>query len=115
VIVVSSLTLELALHGVAQEVAALLVFFRLWRIVRIMHGLADVLEIHHEEHLAEHHRELERLNEVRPAAALPAPPGISSMLPLHFWSAVPLSCTTALSSSTSNQPTSCYSQVKGNA
>lgn len=58
VIVVSSLVLELALHGVAQEVAALLVFFRLWRIIRIMHSVAEALQLTHEEELSKHHREM---------------------------------------------------------
>ena len=40
--VTTSLVLELALHGVAEEVIGLLVFFRLWRIVRVMHSLTEV-------------------------------------------------------------------------
>jgi hypothetical protein len=40
VVVVTSLTLELTLRGIAQEVASLLIFFRLWRILRVMHGVA---------------------------------------------------------------------------
>ncbi len=40
VVVITSLTLELTLRGIAQEVASLLIFFRLWRILRVMHGVA---------------------------------------------------------------------------
>lgn len=55
VVVVASLTLELTLRGVAQEVASLLVFFRLWRLLRVMHGVAEAMEVHHEEELRHHH------------------------------------------------------------
>lgn len=56
VVVVVSLTLELTLKGVAQEVASLLVFFRLWRLLRVMHGVAEAVELGHERELERHHR-----------------------------------------------------------
>lgn len=49
VVVVTSFTLELSLRGVAQEVASLLIFFRLWRIMRIMHGVAEAMELNHSQ------------------------------------------------------------------
>ncbi|EFN53563.1 hypothetical protein CHLNCDRAFT_136713 [Chlorella variabilis] len=52
VIVVISFTLELSLRGVAQEVASLLIFFRLWRIMRIMHGVAEAMELNHSQELS---------------------------------------------------------------
>ncbi|KAL4422153.1 hypothetical protein ABPG77_006842 [Micractinium sp. CCAP 211/92] len=55
-VVIISLTLELTLKGVAQEVASLLVFFRLWRLLRIMHGVAEAMELNHEQELERHHR-----------------------------------------------------------
>ncbi|KAL4459107.1 hypothetical protein ABPG75_013972 [Micractinium tetrahymenae] len=51
VVVVTSFTLELSLRGVAQEVASLLIFFRLWRIMRIMHGVAEAMELNHSQEL----------------------------------------------------------------
>ncbi|KAL4458462.1 hypothetical protein ABPG75_013327 [Micractinium tetrahymenae] len=56
VVVVASLSLELTLKGVAQEVASLLVFFRLWRLLRVMHGVAEAMELNHEKELEQHHR-----------------------------------------------------------
>ena len=41
-VVIASLVLELALKGTDKEVAALLIVFRLWRIIRVMHGVAEV-------------------------------------------------------------------------
>lgn len=51
VIVLISFTLELSLRGVAQEVASLLIFFRLWRIMRIMHGVAEAMELNHSQEM----------------------------------------------------------------
>ncbi|KAI3435829.1 hypothetical protein D9Q98_001887 [Chlorella vulgaris] len=56
VVVISSLVLELSLHNLAQEVASLLVFFRLWRVLRVMHGVAEAIELNHESELSHHHR-----------------------------------------------------------
>ncbi|KAI7840282.1 hypothetical protein COHA_006064 [Chlorella ohadii] len=55
VVVITSLTLELTLRGIAQEVASLLIFFRLWRILRVMHGVAEAMELNHEHELEQHH------------------------------------------------------------
>ena len=33
----------------AQEIASLLIFFRLWRIMRLMHGVAEAIELRHQE------------------------------------------------------------------
>lgn len=60
-IVVISFTLELSLKGVAQEVASLLIFFRLWRIMRIMHGVAEAMELNHTQELHKHQHEIVHL------------------------------------------------------
>ncbi|GAB4815746.1 hypothetical protein N2152v2_002792 [Parachlorella kessleri] len=67
-VVVTSLVLELALHGVAQEAVALLVFFRLWRILRIMHSVSEVLEMDHEEREETHHKLLAQAQQKLAAA-----------------------------------------------
>lgn len=64
VVVISSLVLELSLHNLAQEVASLLVFFRLWRILRVMHGVAEAIELNHESELSHHHRLVHGLQQV---------------------------------------------------
>ncbi|EFN54197.1 hypothetical protein CHLNCDRAFT_135664 [Chlorella variabilis] len=56
VVVVSSLVLELSLHNVAREVASLLIFFRLWRLLRVMHSVAEAMELNHEGEVERHHR-----------------------------------------------------------
>lgn len=61
VIVVVSLVLELSLKGVAQEIASLLIFFRLWRIMRLMHGVAEAIELRNEEASHGHQREVAEL------------------------------------------------------
>eukprot|EP00887_Chlorella_sp_A99_P000962 scaffold5.g962.t1 len=76
-VVVASLTLELVLRGVGAEVASLLIFFRLWRIVRIMHGVAEAIEMHHETEAEGAKRRTEALQRAldaarRQAAALQA-------------------------------------------
>ncbi len=37
---------------------------RRWRILRIMHSVTEVLELQHEEHLEEHHKQLEQMQQV---------------------------------------------------
>lgn len=44
---------------------ALLVFFRLWRVVRIMHSLMEALELNHEEVTKQHHAQVAQLQKVR--------------------------------------------------
>eukprot|EP00887_Chlorella_sp_A99_P006441 scaffold3.g6441.t1 len=56
-----SLVLELSLKGVAQEIASLLIFFRLWRIMRLMHGVAEAIELRNEEASHGHQREVAEL------------------------------------------------------
>lgn len=60
-IVVTSLVLELVLKGIERETLSLLVVFRLWRLVRIMHAVSEGLELRHEEALEAHHAEMEAL------------------------------------------------------
>lgn len=46
--VVSSLVLELVLRSTdLQEVVALLIVFRLWRLVRVVHATEEILHIEH--------------------------------------------------------------------
>lgn len=56
IIIVTSLILESLLRGPARDTVALLVVFRLWRIVRVMHGITEVETVEHEEELKRHHR-----------------------------------------------------------
>ena len=60
-IVIVSLVLELVLKGVERETLSLLVVFRLWRLVRIMHAVSVELEMQHDEALQRHHAEMEAL------------------------------------------------------
>jgi voltage-gated hydrogen channel 1 len=60
-IVCISLALEilaLTLHERVTEIGGLLVIFRLWRVVRVMHAVGDVQHHVDEEHM----RKLERTN-----------------------------------------------------
>lgn len=65
----TSLALELTLRGIAQEVASLLIFFRLWRILRVLHGVAETMELSHEQAEERHHLLIHGLQQVRRAAA----------------------------------------------
>ena len=56
VIIVTSLTLEILLRGPAREVVSLLVVFRLWRIIRIMHSIIEAMEISFDEKIEKHHQ-----------------------------------------------------------
>ncbi|KAH7619219.1 hypothetical protein Ndes2526B_g06173 [Nannochloris sp. 'desiccata'] len=58
-IIVTSLVLEILLRGPSREVVSLLIIFRLWRLVRIMHAIAEEIATEHEESAKQHHK-LER-------------------------------------------------------
>jgi hypothetical protein len=60
-VVVSSFALELSLRGVAQEVASLLIFFRLWRIIRIMHGVAEAMELNYGQEMGRLQQRVQQL------------------------------------------------------
>jgi voltage-gated hydrogen channel 1 len=77
-IIIASLVLEIVLRGAAREVTALLIIFRLWRLVRIMHSIAEEVSIEHGESIEKHH-ELEkemqkRINELERGLQLPPSP-----------------------------------------
>ena len=61
VVIVSSLVLECVLRGVAQETVSLLIVFRLWRLVRVMHGVAEAVAADAETELGRHHGAEQRL------------------------------------------------------
>ncbi|PSC73972.1 hypothetical protein C2E20_2559 [Micractinium conductrix] len=95
VVVVTSFTLELSLRGIAQEVASLLIFFRLWRIMRIMHGVAEAMELNHSQelsHLHTHNLQLEaelsvsqqKLQELQQQVALLNVAAAAKGIDLHF-------------------------------
>jgi len=63
-IIVASLVLEAVLRGAAQETVSLLVIFRLWRLVRILHGTAETMMLDHESKLEKHHEVEKELEEV---------------------------------------------------
>ena len=50
-VIVVAFVLEIALHGVAQELAGLLVLIRFWRIIRLMDAVALTVAMHSEEAL----------------------------------------------------------------
>lgn len=60
-VVISSFALELSLRGVAQEVASLLIFFRLWRIIRIMHGVAEAMELNYGQEMGRLQQRVQQL------------------------------------------------------
>ena len=66
IIVVVSLILEILLRGVAQEAVSLLVVFRFWRLIRVMHGVAETMALEHSENLDKHHALQHELQNVRP-------------------------------------------------
>lgn len=45
-VVIISFVLELLLHGVAQELVAVFIIVRLWRIIRIIHAVGVSIKIH---------------------------------------------------------------------
>lgn len=55
-IIVTSLVLEVLLRGPARDTVALLVVFRLWRLVRVMYGVVEVETAEHEAALGKHHK-----------------------------------------------------------
>ncbi|KAL7748244.1 hypothetical protein RI367_006430 [Sorochytrium milnesiophthora] len=61
VIVIASLSLEVVLRGLAFDIAGLVVIFRLWRVVRIVHGVSEALELEHEGHLSRLDVKIEQL------------------------------------------------------
>lgn len=63
-IIIASLVLEIVLRGAAREVTSLLIIFRLWRLVRIMHSIAEEVTIEHGESIEKHH-ELEKKMQMR--------------------------------------------------
>lgn len=55
--ILSSLILEIMLRGPAGEIAALLIAFRLWRSIRMVHGgVMIALKVEHHDTLEAHHR-----------------------------------------------------------
>jgi hypothetical protein len=79
-IIIASLVLEIVLrqNQDAREVASLLIIFRLWRLVRIMHGIVEEVTVENEERMKNHHR-LEkkmqmRINELELQLNLPPSP-----------------------------------------
>ena len=60
----SSLVLDFVLRGVAKEVASLIVVFRLWRLLGLVHGVAEAMEANHEAELEQHHRLVHGLQQV---------------------------------------------------
>lgn len=65
VIIVASLVLESVLRGTTQEAVSLLVVFRLWRLVRVLHSTAETMVLRQEDMLEEHHRLVKDLEQVR--------------------------------------------------
>jgi hypothetical protein len=55
-VIVTSLVLEILLRGPSREVVSLLIIFRLWRLARIMHAIAEEITIEHEESIKQHHK-----------------------------------------------------------
>lgn len=55
-VIIASLILEVLLRGPARETAALLVVFRMWRLVRVMHSVAESINMQHEEQVEKHHK-----------------------------------------------------------
>jgi len=62
-VIITSLILEILLRGPSREVASLLIIFRLWRLVRIMHALAEEITIEHEESSKHHHKLEEKMQQ----------------------------------------------------
>jgi hypothetical protein len=79
-IIVSSLTLEVVLRQkpAAREVSSLIIIFRLWRLVRIVHNITEQVSIKHRESLKKHHKlekkMHERINELERQLQLPPSP-----------------------------------------
>jgi hypothetical protein len=74
-IIIASLVLEVVLRGAAREVTSLLVIFRLWRLVRIMHSIAEEVSAEHGESIEQHHKlekkMQQRINELEKQLQLP--------------------------------------------
>ena len=82
-IIVASLVLEAILRGQAGEAAvSLLIVFRLWRLVRVLHSTTETMVVRYDERIEAHHKaELELVLEVqglrqrlRAAGLDPGPP-----------------------------------------
>jgi hypothetical protein len=71
-IIVASLVLEAVLRGVARETVSLLIVFRLWRLVRVMHGVAESVAEEHVVRMERHHDKERALAQVSaPASSCP--------------------------------------------
>jgi hypothetical protein len=64
VVIVASLILEIMLRGVAREAVALLIAVRLWRVVRIMHAIADTIHLEHDLKHDQADQRIQELEEV---------------------------------------------------
>jgi hypothetical protein len=61
-VVVASLVLEIVLRASElREVVGLLIVFRLWRIVRVLHSTEEIIHIEHKQKLGATEAELKRL------------------------------------------------------
>lgn len=60
-VIITSLVLECVLKGAARETASLLIIFRLWRLVRVVHSIAESLHFESEARLEVHHLHEEKL------------------------------------------------------
>jgi voltage-gated hydrogen channel 1 len=60
-VIVTSLILEILLRGPARDTAALLIVFRLWRLVRVIHGIGEALTLEHKDVMEKHHKLIRQL------------------------------------------------------
>jgi voltage-gated hydrogen channel 1 len=61
IIIITSLVLEIVLRsGALRDVVSLLVIFRLWRIIRVVHAVAESVAINAEDREHKHHEIIKR-------------------------------------------------------
>jgi len=90
-VIVTSFVVTLVLHGPAEEVVALFVMLRLWRIVRVIDSVAVTVEQEHAKRRHKLHRQISTLEEhvktlqeqVRGLGASPVSPPSPHQLPVH--------------------------------
>jgi hypothetical protein len=90
-VIVTSFVVTLVLHGPAEEVVALFVMLRLWRIVRVIDSVAVTVEQEHAKRRHKLHKRISTLEEhvktlqeqVRELGASPVSPPSPHQLPVH--------------------------------
>ena len=60
-VIITSLILQIVLHGIAAEIASFLIFLRFWRVIRIIDAVAVLAADRYEKRIVELKKEIEEL------------------------------------------------------